>query len=236
MIEKAVVRNGAYVSITSSEPVEISGFTGRLPEGTERPASVSYKSPLPSRLGLQVPASVSHAVQAFDLSQIGVKPDGSISVAANILSLAYLWNEIRVKGGAYGTSVSANRTGSYLCYSYRDPSPERSLGIYATLGDYIEAYGSVSQSDIAGFIISTIASTEPLVSPAAKGRSADDFWFSGFSDEDRIRIRSEIIDTTPADLAKWSESFRALARDGSTCVIGPKSALDKCDDLEIISI
>jgi Zn-dependent M16 (insulinase) family peptidase len=127
LIARTVVKAGAYVSITASEPADISGLTALLQEGTARPASVSYTSPLPAKLGLQVPASVSHAVRAYDLSKTDMKPAGSMSVAANILSLAYLWNEIRVKGGAYGTSVNASRTGSYLCYSYRDPSPEKSL-------------------------------------------------------------------------------------------------------------
>ncbi len=236
VIAKTVVRSGAYISVTASEPVNMTRLTEMLSEGQPRPASGSYTSQLPARLGLQIPASVSHAVQAYDLSQTGTKPDGSLSVAANILSLAYLWNEIRVKGGAYGTSVSANRTGSYLCYSYRDPSPARSLGIYRTMADFLAAFADAEQSDIDGFIISTIAQTEPLVSAAARGRSADDFWFSGFTDEDRIRIRREILETTPADLVRWCDAIRALAENGRTCVIGPKSALDTCEGLETVSI
>ena len=236
LIARTVVKAGAYVSITASEPADISGLTALLQKGTARPASVSYTSPLPAKLGLQVPASVSHAVRAYDLSKTDMKPAGSMSVAANILSLAYLWNEIRVKGGAYGTSVNASRTGSYLCYSYRDPSPEKSLNTYKTMPGFLDAFGDAPEGSIDGFIISTIAQTEPLVSPATKGRSADDFWFSGFSDEDRIRTRREILETTPSQLLEWREAFRALAEDGSVCVTGPKSALDKCDGLEILSI
>ena len=236
LIERTVVRTGAYVSITSSEPADISGFTGMLSEGAARPECVSYTSPLPDRLGIQVASSVSHSVCAYDLSQLGVRAEGSLSVAANILSLAYLWNEIRVKGGAYGTSVSANRTGSYICYSYRDPSPARSLGIYGTIPGFLEAFSETEGLNIDGFIISTVAQTEPLVSPAAKGRSADDFWFSGFTDEDRIQVRREILETTPQDLLSWRKAFEQLAAEGSICVIGPKSALDTCSDLEIMSI
>lgn len=236
LIDRTVVRSGAYVSVTASEPADISRLAGMLAEGSSRPESVSYTSPLPAKLGIQVPASVSHSVCAYDLAQMGAKAKGSISVAANILSLAYLWNEIRVKGGAYGTSVNANRTGSYICYSYRDPSPARSLGIYASIPDFLTAFASAEGLDIDGFIISTIAQTEPLVSPAAKGRSADDFWFSGFTDEDRIRVRSEILGTTPEDLLSWREAFGQLASEGSICVIGPKAALESCEGLEILSI
>ncbi len=236
LIARTVVRTGAYVSITSSDPVDMTGFTEMLAEGSARPEFVCYSSPLPSKLGIQVPSSVSHSVCAYDLSKMGVKADGSLSVAANILSLAYLWNEIRVKGGAYGTAVTANRTGSYICYSYRDPSPARSLEIYSRIPDFLTAFSSAEGADIDGFIISTVAQTEPLVSPAAKGRSADDFWFSGFTDEDRIRIRSEILETTPEDLLSWREAFAQLASEGSICVIGPKSALETCEGLEMTGI
>ena len=132
--------------------------------------------------------------------------------------------------------MNASRTGSYFCYSFRDPSPERSLEIYAGAADFLEAFAGSGDVDLSGFIISTIAQTEPLVSPASKGRSADDFWFSGFSDEDRIRIRKEILETTADDLLSWKEAFRNLASSGSVCVIGPKTSLDECVGLETVNV
>ena len=59
---------------------------------------------------------------------------------------------------------------------------------------------------------------------------------SGFSDEDRIRIRKEILETTAEDLLGWIEPFRDLASSGSVCVIGPKSSIDDCDGLETVNV
>lgn len=234
LVRRSVVKADAVFSVTASEPVDLGGLIGMLPEGNHRPAKASYTTPLPKRLGISIPASVSHAICAYDLARIGRKPAGSLSVVSNILSLAHLWNEIRVKGGAYGASVSASRTGNMFCYSFRDPSPERSLQIYGTIPEFIDAFAGQGEIDLDGFIISSVASTEPLISVSAKGRSADDFWFSGFTDEDRIRVRGEILGTTAADLLSWKEAFEHLAKEGSVCVIGPKAALEKCDDLEIV--
>jgi Zn-dependent M16 (insulinase) family peptidase len=236
LISRSCVRTGAYISVTDSVPADMSRFISMLPEGAERQKTAEYRSSLPVSLGIQVPASVSHSVMAYDLGEAGISAEGSMSVAANILSLGYLWNEIRVKGGAYGASVNASRTGSFFCYSYRDPSPARSLDIYKTTPDFLDAFAGAEDVDVSGFIISTIASTEPLVSPASKGRAADDFWFSGFTDEDRIRVRREILETTPEELRSWHDAFAGLAADGTVCVIGPKSALESCPDLEIIDI
>lgn len=236
LIDRTVVREGACITVTASENVSLDRLIGMLGEGSGRPETASFTTSLPERLGIQVPASVSHSVQAYDLSLEGKRAAGSISVASNILSLAYLWNEIRVKGGSYGASVSAGRTGGLMCYSYRDPSPARSLGIYKTMADFLDSFDGASAGDLDGFIISTIASTEPLISPSSRGRAADDFWLSGFTDEDRIRVRREILETTVADLISWKNSFAALAETGRVCVIGPKAALDTCPDLDIVQI
>ena len=132
--------------------------------------------------------------------------------------------------------MSAGRTGSLFCYTYRDPSPGRSLGIFKTVSDFLSDFTSGESTDLDGFIISTIASTEPLLSPAAKGRSADDFFLSGFTDDDRIRIRKEILNTKAGDLAGLSEVLKDMAENGTVCVVGPKSALDACEDLEVFTL
>ena len=236
LMARSIVRSGAVISVTASEPADVTRLIDMLPEGQARPKAAAYESSLPVRMGIAIPASVSFAVQAYDLSLDGIRASGSISVAANIISLAHLWNEIRVKGGSYGTSISATRTGSVFCYTYRDPDPARSLATYKTIPGFLEGFAGTPDIDFDGFIISTIAGTEPLVSPSAKGRLADDFWFSGVTDEDRIRIREEILDTNADDLLSWKAPLAKLTDDGCICVVGPRAALEKCEGLTIVSI
>jgi Zn-dependent M16 (insulinase) family peptidase len=232
VIAKSICRQNAIIGITGDSCPDISGFMEKLPEGAAMPEKTHYESSLPRRMGIEIPAAVSYAVTAYDMKRDGHEMSGSLQVAANIISLSHLWNSIRVQGGAYGASMSAGRTGGLLCYTYRDPSPGRSLGIFGTMADFLTSFAS-GETDIDGFIISTIASTEPLLSPAAKGRSADDFWLSGFTDEDRIRIRKEILETKAADLVGLSEVFKDMAANCTVCVVGPKSALEACEGLEI---
>lgn len=235
MISENIVREGLVISITASDPADAGRLADMLPQGEARPAAASYSSPLPERLGIMIPSQVSYSASAYDLAELGLHSEGSLAVLSNILSYAYLWNEVRVKGGAYGTGVSSNRSGSLICYSYRDPSPVRSLDIYRSIPEFIERF-STDDADLEGFIISTIASVDPLISAAARGRAADDFWFSGHTDEARIRIRSEILSTEPKDLRRWTEAFRKLGEVGSFCIVGPSSALESCDAIETISI
>ena len=236
VISRSICRNNAIIGLTADSYPDISGLLRLLPDGEAMPEKARYESALPRRMGIEIPAAVSFAVTSYDLKRGGHRMNGSFQVASNIISLSHLWNSIRVQGGAYGASMSAGRTGSLFCHTYRDPSPGRSLGIFRTISDFLSDFASDENQDINGFIISTIASTEPLLSPAAKGRSADDFCLSGFTDEDRIRIRKEILNTKAGDLAGLSEVLKDMAEKGTVCVVGPKSALDACDDLESFAL
>ena len=199
------------------------------------PQKAAYTSTLPKRMGIELPSAVSFAVTAYDMASDGRKMSGSMQVAANIISLTHLWNTIRVQGGSYGASMSAGRTGGLLCYTYRDPSPARSLGVYKTIPEFLSSMAS-EDAVIDGYIISTIASTEPLISPAAKGRAADDFYLSGFSDEDRIRIRREILETKVSDLADMCSALNDMTENCTVCVAGPKSALEACEELKVFAL
>ena len=235
VIKKSINRSNAIISVTADSYPGMEGFINMLPEGDAMPEKAAYVSTLPRRMGIELPAAVSFAINAYDMASDGYRMNGSMQVAANMISLTHLWNTIRVQGGAYGASMSAGRTGNLFCYTYRDPSPARSLGVFKTIPELLE--GSISEDmDIDGFIISTIASTEPLLSPAAKGRSADDFYMSGFTDEDRIRIRREILNTKVGDLAGLTEVLKDMAEKSTVCVAGPKSALESCEDLELFAL
>ncbi len=236
VIAKSINRKNAIISITATEYADISRFVSMLPDGEKMPESASYVSNLPRRMGIELPAAVSFAVTAYDMNADGHKMNGSMQVAANIITLSYLWNTIRVQGGAYGTSLTAGRTGSVHALTFRDPTPARSLGIFRSIREFLEGFASSDDAALNGFIISTIANAEPLMSPSSKGRMADDFWLSGFTDEDRIRVRREMLDTKVTDFASMNAVLSDLADKGTVCVAGPGSALEACEDLEIVSL
>lgn len=234
-VKASINRNNAIISVTADSYPDMADFINMLPDGEPMPEKAAYVSSLPVKMGIDLPSAVSFAVTAYDMASDGRRMSGSMQVAANIISLTHLWNTIRVQGGSYGASMSAGRTGGLFCYTYRDPSPARSLDVYKTIPEFLSSTVSEDTS-IDGYIISTIASTEPLISPAAKGRAADDFWLSGFSDEDRIRIRREILETKAADLAALCDTLKDMTEKSSVCVAGPRTALEACEDIEVFDL
>ncbi|MBQ6019035.1 MAG: insulinase family protein, partial [Clostridia bacterium] len=189
------------------------------------------KMPVPSRGAEKeafiIPGGVSYAAQCALLEALGVRPCGDMGVLANVLSLDYLWNEIRVRGGAYGCSCSLSEFSGLRLSSYRDPDPVRSLGVYADASSYIRAFCAGDES-VDNYIIS--ASAEPLLEPAVRGRVEDLRLLGGIPYEYRRRRREELLDTKKEDLAAYAPLFDRARECASFCVIGSRDAIGKLGD------
>ena len=180
-------------------------------------------------MGVQIPAQASFAVQGWHLDA-DTANDAGYKVAANIVTLDYLWNKVRVQGGAYGVGLSIENTGNIYAYSYRDPTPGRSLDVYAGAADYLDSFCDAGES-IDKYIISTMAKFEPLQSPRAQGSTADAAWFAGQTGEDYARMKKEILHTDHDKLRAFADILRKFASDGAVCVVGHEAALKNCSDL-----
>ena len=230
--DRVFCRTRMVVSLTATDYPDLSPMLLQFPEGEVIGDSVKYKTQLPKRIGIQIPAQISYAVKGYHLSQCKKSYDATISVLDNVLSLSLLWNQIRVQGGAYGTGMQTDRRGSLLFYSYRDPTPARSLNVY----DYASTYVEKIDEALNGYIISCVAAMEPLRSAAAQGRLADQRWFAGLDEETLREHRQQILATTTQMLHSWKDSLAQMAWDGAVCVVGHKDALETCEDLAIYTL
>ncbi|MBQ9329017.1 MAG: insulinase family protein [Solobacterium sp.] len=178
--------------------------------------------------GIQVPAQISYTAAGNNLQSYGAEYSGAVRTVAQILTYGYLWNEIRVKGGAYGTGFAVSPSGNVSCWSYRDPSARQSLETFKGAADYIESLAD-EESDLTSYIIGTISSAEPLLSPGAKIRSADARWFSGITYEARAELRKQILETDNDALRQIAGALRNALNDAITCVVGSAETLDACE-------
>lgn len=149
----------------------------------------------------------------------GVKENGAMRVAAKILSLEYLHNEIREIGGAYGVMMRVTPEGMVECLSYRDPNPVRSLqkmnGLGRALRRFIE-----SGADIDRYIVATIASMEPYRSPADEASRAVELYVDGRDGADVERVRREVLATNKEQLLEFAALLEKISVTATTCVVG----------------
>ena len=70
----------------------------------------------------------------------GADYTGALQILKVILSYDYLWQNVRVKGGAYGCMSGFSRTGEGYFVSYRDPNLERTMEVYEGIADYLRNF------------------------------------------------------------------------------------------------
>lgn len=156
---------------------------------------------------------------------------GSANLMAHIASFDYLWNEIRVKGGAYGTGLKVMPNDTICAYSYRDPSANNSIKTFNKIGDYLREFAK-SDKNLVGFIIGAMSSASPLLSPKAIATAASNNYFCGITKESRQKLREEIVSSTADDLLKLADKINEAFDNGAYCVIGSQNQIDKLCDVD----
>ena len=185
--------------------------------------------------GIVIPADIAFTARAGSLLEAGQGFSGKMQVAARIVSLAYLWNVIRVQGGAYGTGISVHPSGTIACYSYRDPDGTSSLETFKTCGDFLRQAAS-GDFDLTGFIIGAVSDASPLLTPRLKAQIGDGFYFRGLTWEDRCRTRKELLSVTKEDLLELADAIEAALDAGGTCIVSSKEQIEKAAPGEVLSI
>lgn len=204
------------------ELIESFGTDGMGEEIPKTPKALSAE-------GLVIPAEIGFAARAGNLARVGEKWRICASVASQILTYGYLWNTVRVKGGAYGTRISVTRDGSVTVTSYRDPSPAASLDVFMKTGEALREF-CLSDEKIDKYIISTFAESEPLFTPRMKGVRAAERYILGITPEELAANRKKLLSTAKADLEEFSRALDKALEGGTLCVVGGKNVVDACGD------
>jgi len=185
--------------------------------------------------GIAIPSPVSYAVLA---SNIFISKEnlytGAYSTLTTMLNYETLWEEIRLKGGAYGTGffVRAN-SGSTAYHSYRDPSPKRSLECFLKAPSEIRELIK-NTPDLTKYVIGTVGATESVMTPGLEGSVATNYYLSGKSYDDVIRARQEIINTTKDELLGLTLVLDEIYKDSTATVVGPREKLSDIDLIDTI--
>ena len=234
LAKRIFTRERLTVSITG---VRDDGFIkkaiGSVPNG-EAYESVCTILPLGIRReGIVIPAQASYAELCANLYELGEKPTGSINVARSLLSYGYLWGAVRVQGGAYGVGLIARNNGNIGFYSYRDPTPARTLGCYKECSAFLREFAR-SGEDITKFIIGAVGDASPLTTPKLKGTLATTRYLRGITYEDECLIRREMLETDAEELLRIADILDKVCKKEAICVVAGKDKLDTCESLDTI--
>ncbi|MCY3718317.1 MAG: insulinase family protein [Anaerolineaceae bacterium] len=181
---------------------------------------------MPAREGLSLPAQVNYVGKGARLTDHGYSWHGSAMVARGWLNTSWLWEKLRVQGGAYGGFAVHDRlSGVFNFLSYRDPQLLRTLdacdGATAALAQYRPGRDEVTRA-----IIGAIGSLDSYQLPDAQGYSSLMRHLVGLTDDMRQENREQVLATTGADLRRFADALAAVRDQGDIVVLGSAAALE----------
>ncbi len=176
--------------------------------------------PVPEKMqeAFCTPAEIQYVAVGGDYAGLPVNY-GALSVARHLLNYDYLWNEVRVKGGAYGVFSNFSREGEGFFTSYRDPNLSGTLGVYEKAADYLEHYDA-EEREITKTIIGTISGLDTPLTPYMKGNRSMIGYLKELSEETLQKEREQVLSCTLEDIRGLAPVLRAVAEGGCLCVIG----------------
>ena len=176
--------------------------------------------------GLITPGQVQYVVQAGLYSQ---PYNGSMLVAKQILGLEYLWNRLRVQGGAYGAFAGFSRLGRMYFASYRDPNLAGTLETYQGIPDFLRNFSAQKQA-MEKYIIGTIGGLDTPLTPALRISAGTARARTGQTPEMIQKLRDEVLSTTPEKIRGLAESVDEALKNSCICTVGSKEMLIKEKD------
>lgn len=173
-----------------------------------------------------IPSDICFAARACDPRRLGLDVTGAWAVAANALSYDYLWNEIRVKGGAYGCGFRAAGERQTAFYTYRDPAIDPSIERVERAGAWLGSY-EPDEAAFEGFIVSCVSGMDAPVKPYALTKRRNTTYLAGLDPHAREERRAQMLAATPGELRSLGTDVTRIAAESPTCVFGGRDVIAK---------
>ena len=221
-------RNNAHMSFTGSDEdyaawLDAAGDLSLQDEAA--PHALDVPAPQVKNEGVVTPGNVCYVGEIMDSLALGNAYSGKWQVTSQILSLDYLWNEIRVKGGAYGCGAGCTPTALLRMYSYRDPAVDPTLARYEAAGSWLCEWNP-TQEDFEGYVISVVSSYDTPQKPRALARRADSLRLAQHPEDWREQLRSQALACTAQDVRAYADVLSHMADNPGICVFGARELLE----------
>jgi Zn-dependent M16 (insulinase) family peptidase len=172
--------------------------------------------------GVEISSSVNYCSSVFELDQNCTKFAGEISLLSQIISRGFLWDKIRVEGGAYGGFCGFNAISKIFSFgSFRDPN------IAKTFENFEKALteNPITQEMIDRSIPSEIGNLDSPKSPSTKAINELYCYLSQYSNEKKQEVRDAILSADEKSISRNIEILREIAKTSQKTVLGSKEAI-----------
>jgi hypothetical protein len=177
--------------------------------------------------GMTLPAQVNYVGKGVNLYAQGYRYHGSTHVITRYLRNAWLWEKIRLQGGAYGAFCSFDKhSGALTFVSYRDPNLLKTLEVFDGSGRFLKEL-KIGDDELVKAIIGTIGDIDQYQLPDAKGYTSMVRRLTGENEERRQKMRDEILGATRRDFQSFGELLESAMPKGVVKVLGSETAIQE---------
>ncbi len=204
---------------------EEGGSLGLAPAG-DAARRLEVPAPTPRNEAFLIPSDVSYVVRGNGRSEADHGTIGAWQVATRALSYDYLWNEVRVKGGAYGCGFRRTSEGLSAFWSFRDPAVDATLERYDGAAAWLAAWDG-SPEELEGYVVATVAAHDAPVKPRQMARRQDVARFGGKEPGWRDVVRAQELAATADDLRSLAAALSDETAAHGICVFGGRDAVEE---------
>ncbi|NMM65423.1 insulinase family protein [Clostridium sp. P21] len=188
--------------------------------GENRTAKVEYNFEFsPKNEGLMTSGKVQYVAKAYNFIKLGYSYTGGLLVLKTIANYDYLWNKVRVQGGAYGSFAAFYKNGNMFFTSYRDPNLKETLDTYDGAGAFFKNFNA-DDRQMTKYIIGTISDLDFPLTPSMKGERAAEYYIKHINYEDIQKEREEVLNVTIDDIRGFGDLISSAMEKNYLCVMG----------------
>lgn len=217
----------SYTSIDDSIDNEIIDLNKSLYSGNVEKCEFKF---VPNVLneGLCTSAQVQY------VARVGIfnkeKYTGAIEPFAVSLAYDYLWNKVRVLGGAYGCMGLITNTGIARYVSYRDPKLAETNDVFENIPNFIDELNP-SETELTKFVIAAIGEADAPTSPRSMGSIHMSYYIAGITFDELQEKRNQTINATVEDFKALKPLYKEVLSQNVICVVGNENKIKENEKL-----
>lgn len=150
--------------------------------------------------------------------------NGSFKALQQLLTREYVWDKIRLEGGAYGGGLRFAEGRCCYMYSYRDPQLNKTYNVFKNIGNYI--LNKKPQAEIDRFILGAINEADAPIKNSSLNSIALRRSIIGITEELLCKRREELLSTTAQDIVNIGERINAAVSKMAVCTVGKKEDIE----------
>ena len=169
--------------------------------------------------GFITPGQVQYVCCAGNFKEAGLVYTGAYEVLRTAMSYGYLWNQVRVLGGAYGAAFMATENGRMAFYSWRDPNLSRTMQVYADAVEYIANF-EADEAEMTKYVIGTMSNVDMPRNPRMEGERGLNAYLTGRTFESVQKHRDEILNIGVEDVRALAAGVKTMLAQNCCCTVG----------------